>query len=233
MAQQAGMSTEAFEDFYFDVCTGVDYGKLREAQKPLQKRMEAADRVQLIGPGDTDISFSIKDIPVIPCYGERNIPDGECFTAPVRESVNGVIHFNTATTYQDKPFDDVRLTFKNGKIVDATGSDSAALNEILDSDEGARYIGEFSIGFNPYILQPMRDILFDEKIAGSIHFTPGQAYEIADNGNRSQIHWDMVLIQRADYGGGEIRFDGETIRKDGLFVVEDLKGLNPENLKRG
>jgi aminopeptidase len=233
MAQQAGMSTDAFEDFYFDVCVGVDYQKMRDAQKPLQARMEKADHVHLLGPNDTDLQFSIKDIPVVPCYGERNVPDGECFTAPVRESVNGVIHFNTATTYQDKPFDDVRLTFKNGKIVDATGSDSAALNEILDSDEGARYIGEFSIGFNPYILQPMRDILFDEKIAGSIHFTPGQAYEIADNGNRSQIHWDMVLVQRADYGGGEIRFDGETIRKDGLFVVEDLKGLNPENLKRG
>lgn len=232
MAQQAGMSTEAFEDFYFDVCTGVDYAKLRDAQKPLQKRMEAADRVQLLGPGDTDISFSVKDIPVIPCYGERNIPDGECFTAPVRDSVNGVIHFNTPTAYQDKPFDDVRLVFKDGKIVEATGSDTAALNEILDSDEGARYIGEFSIGFNPYILQPMRDILFDEKIAGSIHFTPGQAYEIADNGNRSQIHWDMVLVQREDYGGGEIRFDGETIRKDGLFIPEDLHGLNPENLKK-
>jgi aminopeptidase len=232
MAQQAGMSTEAFEDFYFDVCIGVDYAKLRDAQKPLQARMEAADKVHLLGPNDTDLHFSIKGIPVIPCYGERNIPDGECFTAPVRDSVNGIIHFNAPTVYQDKPFDDVRLVFKDGKIVEATSSNTAALNEVLDADEGARYVGEFSIAFNPYIRQPMRDILFDEKIAGSIHFTPGQAYEIADNGNRSQIHWDMVLMQRAEVGGGEIRFDGETIRKDGLFVPQDLQGLNPENLKR-
>ena len=231
MAQQAGMSTEAFEDFYFDVCVGVDYDKMQSAQEPLKARMEATDRVQLLGPGDTDISFSIKGIPAIPCFGRRNIPDGECFSAPVRDSVNGVIHFNAPTVSQDIPFDDVRLVFQDGKIVEATGSDTETLNKILDSDEGARYVGEFSIAFNPFILQPMRDILFDEKIAGSIHFTPGQAYEIANNGNRSQIHWDMVLIQREDFGGGEIRFDGETIRKDGLFVVDELKGLNPENLK--
>lgn len=234
MAQQAGLSTEAFEDFYFDVCTGVDYGQLEEAQKPLLARMAATDQVVIRGPGDTDISFSIKDIPGIPCFGERNIPDGECFTAPVRDSVNGVMHFNAPTVYNDVPYDDVRLVFRDGRIVEATCStDNEMLNKVLDSDEGARYIGEFSLAFNPYILKPMRDILFDEKIAGSLHFTPGQAYAIADNGNRSQIHWDMVLIQRPEYGGGEILFDGELIRKDGLFVVDDLKGLNPENLKLG
>lgn len=231
MAQQAGMSTEAFEDFYFDVCAGVDYARLESAQQPLKARMEATDLVQLIGPGETDLAFSIRGIPAIPCFGRRNIPDGECFTAPVRDSVNGVIHFNAPTSYQDTPFDDVRLVFEQGRIVEATASDTPALNAVLDSDDGARYVGEFSLGFNPFILRPMRDTLFDEKIAGSIHFTPGQAYEIADNGNRSQIHWDMVLIQREEFGGGEIRFDGETIRKDGLFVVDDLLGLNPENLK--
>jgi aminopeptidase len=231
MAQQAGLSTEAFEDFYFDVCTGVDYEKMRCAQDPLKARMDRADKVHLLGPGDTDLTFSIRAIPTIACYGIRNIPDGECFTAPVRDSVNGVIHYNAPTEFQGKPFDNIRLVFKDGKIVEATGSDTAALNSILDSDEGARYVGEFSFGFNPFILKPMRDILFDEKVAGSIHFTPGQAYENADNGNRSQIHWDMVMIQRPEYGGGEVTLDGEIIRKDGLFVPSDLWGLNPENLK--
>lgn len=229
MAQLAGMSTEAFEDFYFDVCT-LDYEKMSRAENPLKERMERTDMVHIVGPLDTDITFSIKGIPAIKCVGDRNIPDGELFTAPVRDSVNGVMHFNAGTIYNGKPFDDIRLVFRDGKIVEATGSDTKALNEVLDSDEGARYIGEFSLGFNPHIKRAMRDILFDEKIAGSIHFTPGRAYEEADNGNRSKIHWDMVLIQSPEFGGGEIYFDGELVRKDGRFVPEYLSGLNPENL---
>lgn len=229
MAQLAGMSTEAFEDFYFDVCT-LDYAKMGKACEALKVRMEACDQVRLLGPRKTDLTFSIKAIPAIPCVGDMNIPDGECFTAPVRDSVNGVIHFNAPTIYQGQPFDDIRLEFSQGKCVSATGSDTNAVNGILDTDDGARYVGEFSIAFNPYILKPMRDILFDEKIAGSIHFTPGQAYDMADNGNRSKVHWDMVLIQREDYGGGEVYFDGELIRKDGLFVPDDLQALNPEAL---
>lgn len=228
-AQAAGMSTDQFTDFYFDVCT-LDYAKMGKAQEPLHARMTNADRVRIVGPNDTDLTFSIKDIGARMCFGERNIPDGECFTCPVLESVNGVMHYNTPTSYQGKPFDDVRLVLKDGKIIEATASDTEGINKILDSDEGARYIGEFSLGFNPYILKPMRDTLFDEKISGSLHFTPGNAYEGVGNGNKSQVHWDMVLIQRADYGGGEIYFDNELIRKDGLFVVEDLKPLNPENL---
>ncbi len=228
-AQAASMSTEQFEDFYFDVCT-LDYAKMAEAQEPLRARMERADRVRLTGKG-TDLSFSIKGIGAVPCSGHRNIPDGECFSCPVKDSVNGVIHFNAPTVYQGKPFSDIRLVFENGKIIEATGSDTARLNEILDSDEGARYVGEFSLAFNPYIHEPMRDILFDEKINGSFHFTPGNAYERAGNGNRSSVHWDMVFIQRPEYGGGEVYFDDELIRRDGRFVPEDLQGLNPENLK--
>lgn len=231
MAQLAQMSTEAFEDFYFNVCT-MDYARMDAACKPLVERMRETDQVRLKGPGDTDLTFSIKDIPVIPCCGDLNIPDGECFTAPVRDSVNGVIHFNAPTIYNSQSFSDIRLEFENGRIVKATANgNSDALNSILDTDEGARYVGEFAIGFNPYILEPMKDILFDEKIAGSLHFTPGRAYEDADNGNRSEIHWDMVLIQRPEYGGGTIEFDGEVIRRDGQFVPEDLHALNPEALK--
>jgi aminopeptidase len=228
MAQLANMSTEAFERFYYDVCC-VDYVKMGEAMRPLEARMKRTDRVEIKGPG-TDLRFSIKGIGVIPCYGDRNVPDGECFTAPVRDSVEGTIAYNTQSLYQGTTFTDIRLTFERGKIVKAEGDPADRLNQILDEDEGARYVGEFSLGFNPLVLHPMRDTLFDEKIAGSLHFTPGQAYEETDNGNRSQVHWDLVLIQRPEYGGGEVWFDGELIRKDGRFVVKDLEGLNPERL---
>lgn len=231
MAQLAQMSTEAFEAFYFNACV-LDYAKMAKAVEPLAERMRNADTVHLQGPGDTDLHFSIKEIPVVPCTGSHNIPDGECFTAPVKDSVNGVIHFNTPTIYNGVSFANVRLEFKDGKVVDSScDGDDDRLEDVLNTDDGSRYVGEFAIGFNPHILTPMKDILFDEKIAGSLHFTPGQAYEDADNGNRSNIHWDLVLIQRPDYGGGTISFDGEIIRKDGLFVPDDLKGLNPDALK--
>src|SRR5205823_7587850 len=199
MAQLANMSTEAFEDFFCEVCSH-DYRKLAPGMKALKRLMEKTDRVEIRGPG-TELRFSIKNIPAVLCGGDRNIPDGEVFTAPVRESIDGFVTFNAPTIYQGTGFDNIRLEFENGKIVKATSNETKKLNEVLDSDAGARYIGEFSLGFNPYILHPMRDILFDEKIAGSFHFTPGQAYETADNGNRSQVHWDMVNIQRREYGG--------------------------------
>ena len=229
MAQAANMSTEAFEDFYFNVCT-MDYRKMARAMNPLEKRMKAVDQVQIKGPG-TDLSFSIKNIGAKACNGKLNIPDGEVFSCPVKNSVNGSIQFNTPTLYSGTRFENVRLEFENGKVVQARSNNNKRLNEILNTDAGARYVGEFALGFNPYIENPMCDILFDEKIAGSLHFTPGQAYEIADNGNRSAVHWDMVLIQRPEWGGGEIWFDGEMIRKDGMFLPKDLKPLNPEQLK--
>jgi aminopeptidase len=229
MAQLANTSLEAFEDFYFDVCN-LDYSKMGDAMEALLKMWENTEKVRITGPG-TDITFSIKDIPGVKCCGLRNIPDGEIYTAPVKDSVNGYITYNTPSVYQGTTFENIRFEFKDGKIVNATSNNTEKLNAILDTDEGARYIGEFAIGVNPYILKPMKDTLFDEKIAGSIHFTPGQAYAKADNGNKSKIHWDLVLIQRPDFGGGEIYFDDVLVRKDGMFVVDELKVLNPENLK--
>ncbi|MFI3176277.1 MAG: aminopeptidase [Eubacteriales bacterium] len=228
MAQLASTSTEAFSNFYFDVCN-LDYGKMGEAMKPLVEYMNKTDKVRLIGP-DTDLTFSIKGIPAMPCCGLRNIPDGEVYTAPVRESVNGVISYNTPSVYQGFVYEKIQFTFENGKIVKAIANDIERINQALDIDEGARYIGEFAIGVNPYIMDPMKDTLFDEKINGSIHFTPGNCYEAAPNGNHSKMHWDLVLIQRPEYGGGEIYFDDELIRKDGRFVVEELECLNPEAL---
>ncbi len=228
MAQSAGTSLDAFEDFYFKVCN-LDYGKMSKAMDSLVALMNRTDRVRITGKG-TDISFSIKDIPAIKCAGEMNIPDGEVYTAPVKNSVNGTISYNTPTEYQGVTYDSVTLEFKDGKIIKAAANDTERINKVFDTDEGARYVGEFAIGVNPYITKAMKNILFDEKIRGSIHFTPGNAYEDADNGNRSAIHWDLVLIQTEDYGGGEIYFDDVLIRKDGVFVLDELKCLNPENL---
>lgn len=230
MAQQASMSTESFEDLYFRVCT-LDYARFAPGMKALKKALETTDRVRIVGP-DTDLRFSIKGQGAITCGGDRNIPDGEVYTSPVRESVEGEITYNAPTVYQGNSFDRVRFVFEKGKIVaESCLGDRKKLTAILDSDAGARYIGEFAIGFNPHILSPIRDILFDEKIAGSFHFTPGQAYQNeADNGNRSQIHWDIVCIQRPEYGGGEMYFDDRLVRKDGLFVTPELDLLNPDRL---
>ena len=229
MAQLANTSQEAFEEFYFNVCT-LDYKKMSKAMDPLVDLMNRTDKVRIVAPG-TDLTFSIKDIPAIKCDGLRNIPDGEVYTAPVRESMNGVISYNTMSEEQGFTYENIRFVVKDGKIVEATANDNKRINDLLDVDEGARYFGEFAIGVNPYVLHPMKDTLFDEKICGSLHLTPGMCYEDAPNGNKSANHWDLVLIQREDYGGGEIWFDDKLIRKDGIFVIDELKGLNPENLK--
>ncbi len=229
MAQLSNTSCEAFEGFYFNVCN-LDYSKMGEAMKPLVEYMERTDKVRIVGPG-TDLRFSIKDIPAVPCDGKRNIPDGEVYTAPVRTSINGTLSYNTPAVFQGYTFENISFTFENGKIIKATANDTERINRVLDTDEGARYIGEFAIGVNPYILKPMKDTLFDEKIMGSFHFTPGNCYEDqAPNGNHSAIHWDLVCIQTPEYGGGEIYFDDVLIRKDGRFIVKELECLNPENL---
>lgn len=229
MAQLANMSTEAFEDFYFNVCN-LDYQKMSQAMDSLVQLMKQTKDVHITGPG-TNLHFSIEGIPAIKCAGNFNIPDGEVYTAPVRHSVNGTISYNTASPYQGYTYENISFTFKDGKIINAEANDSERINQLLNADEGARYIGEFAIGVNPYIQHPMKDILFDEKIDGSFHFTPGQCYEEASNGNQSAIHWDIVMIQRPEYGGGEIYFDGQLIRKDGRFIPQSLQALNPENLK--
>ena len=228
MAQLSNMSTEAFEDFFYEVCC-LDYSKMNEAMKSLVDYMDRTDKVRLLGPG-IDLTFSIKGIPAIPCAGELNIPDGEVFTAPVRDSVNGTISYNAPSLYQGVTYENVKFTFRDGKIIEASSNENEKINKLLDTDEGARFIGEFAIGVNPYVKKPMKDILFDEKINGSIHLTPGNCYDEAPNGNHSAIHWDLVWIQRPEYGGGEIYFDDVLVRKDGRFVVEELQCLNPENL---
>lgn len=228
-AQLNNTSTEAFEDYYFNVCN-LDYSKMDKAMDPLKELMDKTDKVRIIGPG-TDLSFSIKGMPAIKCAGELNIPDGEVFTAPVKDSINGTLAYNAPAEYQGFTYENIKLTFENGKIIDATANDTERITTVFNTDEGARFVGEFAIGVNPYILHPMKETLFDEKIMGSFHFTPGNAYQNCDNGNRSAIHWDLVCIQTEEYGGGQIYFDDVLVRDNGLFVLDELKCLNPENLK--
>jgi len=229
-AQDAKMSTEAFEEYYFNACTGIDWEKASKAMNPLVEIMNSTNMVRIKGPG-TNLSFSIKDIPAVKCDGHYNIPDLEVFTAPVKTSVNGTISYNAPSSYNGFTFENIQLEFKDGKIIHATANNSEKIKKIFNSDQGAKYIGEFALGLHPLINKPMDDILFDEKINGSFHFTPGGAYENeADNGNRSSVHWDLVCVQTPPYGGGEIYFDGKLIRKDGRFVTKKLENLNPENL---
>lgn len=229
MAQMARMSLEEFTEFFYNVCT-IDYSKMEKAMEPLKQLLSNTDKVHIIGPG-TDLTFSVKGIPAEKYYGTFNIPDGEVATCPTKYSSNGHITYNTETTYNGITFKNIYFELKDGKIIKAEAEDKTKeLNEILDTDEGARYIGEFSFGLNPYVERPIGDTLFDEKVKGSFHFTPGTALEESDNGNRSSIHWDIVNIQTPEYGGGEIYFDDVLVRKDGRFVLPELEGLNPENL---
>lgn len=224
-AYKSKMKYDEFYNFSMDVMN-VDYESLNEKIKPLKDLMEKTDKVRILAP-DTDITFSIKGMNAVPCCGTANIPDGELYTAPIKDSVNGVITYNTPSPYRGNIFNNIRLEFKDGKIINATSLENQKeLDEIFNTDEGARYIGEFSLGFNPLITKPMGDILYDEKIMGSLHFTPGSCYDDCNNGNKSSIHWDLVLIQTEEFGGGEIYFDDVLIRKDGVFVLPELKDLN-------
>ena len=224
MAQQAMMSQAAFEDLYFRVCT-VDYDRFSRAMDPLKALMEKTDEVRLTAR-DTDVTFSIRDVGVVKCDGRMNIPDGEVFTAPVRESVNGVITYNAGSLYAGTSYDWIRLTFRNGKIVKIEASnDVDKLEETFGTDEGASYIGEFSFGLNPHLHRAIKDTLFDEKIYGSFHTALGQCYDNASNGNQSAIHWDLVCIQTEKYGGGNVWMDGELVRENGHWVHPDLKDV--------
>jgi len=220
-AMNARMPTQKFRDFYYKACL-LDYDELAEAMKPLQERLEKTDMIRLKGKG-TDIEFSVRGQTWIPCFGKRNIPDGELFSSPVLSSVNGHISY-APSVYQGKPFEFVKLEVRDGVVSDFQSSNDEALEDILDTDTGARRFGEFSFGLNPVIEAPMYDILFDEKIYGSNHLTLGNDYAIAPNGNESNIHWDLVCI------GADVYLDGERVREGRRFISDDLKGLNPENL---
>ena len=224
MAQQARMSREAFARLYYDVCT-LDWERFSRAMDPLQQLMRRTDRVRLTAK-DTDVTFSIRDIGVVKCDGRMNLPDGEVFTAPVRDSVNGVITYNAGSLYAGTSWDWIRLTFEKGRIAGIEASnDVDKLREIFATDEGASYIGEFSFGLNPKLHRPMKDTLFDEKIYGSFHTALGQCYETTENGNRSAIHWDLVCIQTETYGGGNVWMDDRLVRENGHWIHPELRDV--------
>jgi aminopeptidase len=226
MAQKAGMPFSEFFDYTMAIAD-LDYARLEADETLLAGYMAKTDTVRIEGPG-TDLAFSIRGIPAVCCCGRRNIPDGEVYTAPVAGTAEGHVTYNVPTSYWGRNFRNVRLEFRKGVVTNAScDGDSSALSGILDSDPGARRLGEFSFGVNNAIREPIGNILFDEKIGGSFHLTPGSAYVRADNGNRSAIHWDLVCIQRADHGGGRIYLDGLLVREDGRFLPDDLQGLNP------
>lgn len=225
-ASLAKMSTSAFEDFYFKACL-MDYNALGEAAKPLAELMNRTDKVRIIAPG-TDLSFSIKGIPATICCGQRNLPDGEVFASPVKNSVNGSITFNTETQINGNVFSQIALRVEEGKVINAQagGGSTDKLLSTIYTDAGSCYFGEFAFGLNPFVTREICENLFDEKIAGSIHLALGNSIASSDNGNRSAIHWDLVQIQKREQGGGEIWFDDVLIRKDGKFIPAELAPLN-------
>lgn len=230
MAQNAHMSTEAFEDLYFQVCN-VDYKKMDTALNALKALMEKTDKVRIVAK-NTDLSFSIQGMPAIKCAGEMNIPDGEIYTAPIKNSLEGKITFNTPAIHKGHRFEEITLQFKHGKArKESCIGNVEALRDILNIDRGARFVGEFAMGINPYLTRGIGDTLFDEKIAGSVHFALGNCYDNAYNGNKSSIHWDLVAILTEQYGGGQIYFDDVLVQENGRFVLKELLPLNVENLK--
>lgn len=229
LAQNAKMSTEEFENFFLQVCN-TDYAKMNKAMQALKAIMEKTDKVHIKSP-NTDLTFSIKGQTAVPCAGEYNIPDGEVFTSPVKNSINGFVQFNVPCSASGKVLENIKFEIKDGKIINSECSEKETLDHLLDTDEGSRYFGEFALGVNPYVKQPMLDTLWDEKISGSFHMAFGMCLPEAPNGNASAVHYDLVQIQTPEYGGGEIWFDDVLIRKDGKFVIPELLPLNPENLK--
>lgn len=230
MAQAAGMATEELEEFYFRCCC-IDYGRFTQRMEPLARLMEHTDRVRIIG-SDVDLRFSIKNMGVCVCRGNRNLPAGEVFTAPVIDSVEGFIRYNTPSMYNNYLFAGITLEFFKGRIEQASclQGEQSYLEEIFKVDPGAQYIGEFALGTNPFVDRIIGNILFDEKAAGTFHFTPGNSYKTCGNGNTSKIHWDLIYRMQPNFGGGEIWFDDVLIQKDGVYVLEELQPLNPHNL---
>lgn len=218
-AQNLKMSYDKCVDYMFNACT-ADYNEISLIGNKLRKIMLKTDRVKILKEG-TNLEFSIKNCEVAVTAGKYNLPDGEVATAPVINSLNGYITFNTKSIYNGTLFSNVKLTFKNGKIININAdNDIKNLEKIFDTDYGSRYIGEFAFGLNPLTTKVIGIALYDEKIKGSIHIAAGKSLPgLCDNGNRSAIHWDLVQIHTKEHGGGKIYFDDRIIMEDGVFKI--------------
>ncbi len=218
MAQEAGMSLSALRDFYFDSVL-VDYKKMEKELKKLEKVMDEGAMVHVVGRM-TDLHVNIKGRLAQACFGERNIPDGECFLAPVTNGVNGEVYFELPTLAYGHEVSGIHLEFKDGKVINAKAErGEEALLKMLETDPGARYLGEFAIGANFNITRGMLNTLFDEKIGGTIHMALGRAYKEKRGGgeNESAIHWDIVKDMRTP--GSVLRIDDKVVLKEGRLLV--------------
>lgn len=215
MAQEAEMSLEELQDFVYSACL-QDWKKMSKKQDKLKKILDKGNKAQIIGD-NTDISFSIKGRQGIKCDGHRNMPDGEVFIGPVETSTKGYIQYSFPAIKNGVAVPDVRLEFKNGKVVKTKASKNEQyLQQMIKTDPGACRLGEFGIGLNFGIKKFIRNILFDEKIGGTIHLALGMAYKEGNGKNESAIHWDMIKDLRQ---GGKIIIDGKVIQKNGKFLI--------------
>lgn len=221
-AQAADMSLEEFEDFVFKANhvneeNPVAYWRqVEQEQAKVLEALAAAESVSVNGP-NCELSLSIKDRKFINACGHNNMPDGEIFTGPVEDSAEGWVRFSYPAIYQGRSVSGVELFFEKGRVVKATAQkDEAFLHSTLETDQGARYLGEFAIGTNFGIDKFTGNILFDEKIGGSFHMALGAGYPQTGNTNSSAIHWDMICDMKTD---SEIVVDGEVIYKNGEFMI--------------
>lgn len=215
LAQDAEMSIEEYEDFLFNA-TNLDWVKVDREQERIKKVIDKGRTVRILGK-DTDLTFSIKGRKGIKCSGSSNMPDGEIFYAPVEDSANGHIYYEFPAIHGGKEVTGIRLGFEKGKVVKATAEKNEEyLFAMLDTDKGARYLGEFGIGTNYGIKRFTRDILFDEKIGGTVHLALGRSYKESGGKNDSAIHWDMIKELRED---GALYLDGKRIQENGKFLI--------------
>jgi aminopeptidase len=221
-ASEAGMSLAQYEDFYYRACLATDsepvtaWQRQSDEVRRLAEWMQGKQEVRIKAPG-TDISLGVEGRKWIPCVGDRNMPDGEFFTGPVEDAVEGEVAFSFPATYAGREVSGVRFRFEGGKVVDATAERGEEfLIEMLDTDDGARRLGELGIGTNYGISTGTKEILLDEKIGGTVHMAVGMSYPESGGSNDSAIHWDMVCDLRS---GGSITADGAELQRDGRFVV--------------
>lgn len=221
-ASDAEMSLEAFEDFYFGACLADEGDPLENWKRASEETRRLADwaagrsEVHVTGPG-TDITLGVEGRTFIPCFGDRNMPDGEFFTGPVEDSVEGEVSFHLPAMVGGREVSGVRFRFEGGKIVDASAERGEAyLLEMIDTDDGARRLGELGIGTNYKIDRGTRDVLLDEKIGGTVHMAVGASYPESGGRNESAVHTDLVCDLRR---GGRVEIDGELLQEDGKFVV--------------
>jgi aminopeptidase len=228
LAQAANMSTEDFADFFYHACL-IDWNEQNRLQDAIKQRFDRGKVVRILGE-ETDLYLQIEGRKVKKCVGNceynqelqrfegTNMPDGEIFFGPVEDYTHGYIKYTYPYNMQGQRIDGIFLKFEHGKIVEFTAEkNQKALTALLNTDDGARRLGECGIGTNPGITQFMDELLFDEKILGTVHITPGSSYE-GRGLNESAIHADIVKDLRLEYGGGEIQIDGETVQKNGNWT---------------